>query len=108
MEFVVAADASKVGIVGVLLQEDSNDHLRLCAYWARKLKDAETRHSAYDKEALAILEVVSRVWRVYLLGCKCFSVVTDHATLVHLLKQSCYKLTNRQTHCVEKLMPYAN
>jgi len=37
-----------------------------------------------------------------------FLVVTDHATLVHLLKQSSDKLTNRQTHWVEKLMPYAN
>ena len=71
-EFIVATDASKVGIAGVLLQEDSEGHLRPCAYWARKLKDAETRYSAYDKEALAIVEAVSRVWRVYLLGCKCF------------------------------------
>ncbi len=30
-EFVVATDASKVGIDGVLLQEDSNGHLRPCA-----------------------------------------------------------------------------
>ena len=107
-DFVVATDASKVGIAGVLLQEDSDGHLRPCAYWARKLKDAETRYSAYDREALAIVEAVSRVWRTYLLGSKCFSVVTDHATLVHLLKQSSKKLTDRQTHWVEKLMPYAN
>ena len=107
-DFVVATDASKVGIAGVLLQEDSDGHLRPCAYWARKLKDAETRYSAYDREALAIVEAVSRVWRTYLLGSKCFSVVTDHATLVHLLKQSSEKLTDRQTHWVEKLMPYAN
>ncbi len=63
---------------------------------ARKLKDAETRYSAYDREALAIVEAVSRAWRTYLLGSKCFSsVVTDHATLVHLLKQSSDKLTDR-------------
>jgi len=36
-------------------------HLRPCAYWARKLKDAETRYSAYDKEAWVIMEVISRV-----------------------------------------------
>ena len=72
------------------------------------MKDAETRYSAYDKEALAIVEVVSQVWRVYSLGCKCFSMITDHATLVHLLQQSRDKLTDRQSHWVEKLMPYAN
>ena len=37
-EFVVATDASKVGIAGVLLQEDSKGHLRPCAYWAQKIK----------------------------------------------------------------------
>jgi hypothetical protein len=86
-EFIATTDASKVGIVGVLLQEDSESHLRSCAYWARKLKADETRYNAYDKEALAIVEAVSRVLRMYLLGCKCFSMVNDHATLVHLLKQ---------------------
>ena len=45
---------------------------------------------------------------MYLLGCKCFSVVTYHATLVHLLKQSSSKLTNMQTHKVEKLPPSEN
>ena len=45
---------------------------------------------------------------MYLLGCKCFSMITNHATLVHLLKQPSDKLTDRQSHCVEKLMPYAN
>jgi hypothetical protein len=84
-EFVVATDASKVGIAGVLLQEDTSRSLSPCAYWARKLKDCETRYSAYDREALAVVEVLSRVWRVYLLGYKRFSVVIDHATLTHLL-----------------------
>ena len=92
----------------LILQEDSDGHLRPCAYWARKLKDAETRYNAYDKEALAIVEAMSRVWRVYLLGRNCFSLIPDHATLVHLLKQSSDKLTDRQSHWVEKLMPYAN
>jgi hypothetical protein len=67
-EFVVETNASKVGIAGVLLQEDTSGSLRPCAYWARKLKDREPRFSACDREALAVVEVVSRVWRVYLLG----------------------------------------
>ena len=60
-EFVVATDASKVGIVGVLLQEDTSGSFRPCAYWASKLKDCELRYSAYDGEALAIVEAVSLV-----------------------------------------------
>ena len=42
-EFVVAIDGSKVGIGGVLLQEDTIGSLRQCAYLARILKDCETR-----------------------------------------------------------------
>ena len=63
-ELVVAADASKDGIASVPLQEDTSGSLRPCAYWARKLKDCETRYSAYDREALVVVEVVSRVWKV--------------------------------------------
>ncbi len=76
--------------------------MRPCAYWARKLKDAEIKYGDYDKEALAIVEGVSRVPKVYLLGCKCLSVVTNHAYLAHILKQPSDKLTDRQTHWVEK------
>ncbi len=54
------------------------------------------------------MEDVTRVYRMYLLGCKGFLVVTDYATLVHLLKQPSNRLTYRQTRWVEKLMPYAN
>jgi len=106
-EFAVATDASKVGIVGVLLQEDTSGSLRSRAYWARKLKKCETRYSAYGREALNVVGVVSRVWRVYLLGCKRFSIVTDHATLTYLLKQPNDKLTDRQVHRVERAMPFA-
>jgi hypothetical protein len=83
-EFFFVTDASNVGIVGVHLQEDTSGSLRPCAYWARKLKDCEMRYSAYDRESLVVVEDVSRVWRVYLLGCKRFSFVTNHATLTHL------------------------
>jgi hypothetical protein len=60
VEFDVAINASKVSIGGVQLQEDSEGHLRPCAYWARKLKDSEIRYSAYDKDALVMVEAVSR------------------------------------------------
>jgi hypothetical protein len=106
-EFVVATGASKVGIAGVLLQEDTFGSLRPCAYWTRKLRECETRYG-YDREALVVVEDVYRVWKVYLLGCKHFSVVTDHATLTHLIKQTSDKLMDRQGHWVERMMPFAH
>ncbi len=94
-KFVVATNARKDGIAGVLLQEVFEGQLRPFAYWARKLKDVETRYSAYDREALAMMEAVTRVQKIYLLVSKYFSVVMDHATRGHLLKKSIYKLTDR-------------
>ena len=41
-EFIVATNASKAGIAGVIFQEASEGHLRPCVYKARKLKDDET------------------------------------------------------------------
>jgi hypothetical protein len=97
-EFVVATDTSMVGCAGMFLQEDTSGSLRPCAYWARKYKDCETRYSAYDHEILTVVEAMSRVRRVHLLECTCFSVVTDHATLTHLLKQPSDKFTGRQVY----------
>ena len=103
-EFIVATESSNVGLGA--LQEDSEGSVRPCAYWARKLNDAGRNYSAYDLEALAAVEAVTRVWRMYLDGAASITVVTDHATLVHLLKQPSTNLTKRQAHFVEKLMPY--
>ena len=44
---------------------------------------------------------------MYLDGARSISVVTDHATLTHLLKQPSLNLTKRQARYVEQLMPYA-
>jgi len=49
---------------------------------------------------------VPRVWRVYLLACKRFLVVTDRANLTHLLRQASDKITDRQVPRVERLMPF--
>ena len=55
-----------------------------------------------------MMEALSRVWRVYVLGCKCFYVVADHASLVYLLKQSSDELIDSKTYRDEKVMSYAN
>ena len=107
-EFIVATDASDVGLGAVLLQDDGSGNVRPCAYWARKLNDAERNYSAYDKEALAVVEATTRVWRMYLDGALSITVVTDHATLTHLLKQPSKNLSPRQARYVERLMPYCS
>ena len=68
-EFFIVTDASKVCIVGVLLQEETSRSLRPCAYWSRKLKDCETMYSASAREALSVVEVVSRAYMESTLTC---------------------------------------
>ena len=104
--FVVATDASDVGLGGVLLQVGPTGSLQPCAYWARKLKPAERNWSAYDREALAATEAVQQ-WRCYLEGCKAFDLVVDHSTLQYLMRQSSENLTPRQQRLVERLQTYA-
>uniref|UniRef100_A0A1S3YQJ4 Reverse transcriptase RNase H-like domain-containing protein n=1 Tax=Nicotiana tabacum TaxID=4097 RepID=A0A1S3YQJ4_TOBAC len=64
-------DASDYTLGGVLLQEGHP-----VAYESRKLKDAEQRYAAHEKELLAVVHCL-RLWRHYLLGTP-FVVNTDN------------------------------
>lgn len=104
--FIVATDASNVGLAAVLLQ-DQGGGPQPVAYWARKLNVAErgNTYSAYDLEALAVCESIKH-WRCYLEGCCRFLVVSDHDTLRHLLRQPAERLNRRQVRYVRDLQPY--
>ena len=57
----VLTDASLVGI-GAVLEQQHGGEWHPVAFWSRKLKDPETRYSATDREWLAIIVAVTRVW----------------------------------------------
>uniref|UniRef100_A0A1S4BZT8 Reverse transcriptase n=1 Tax=Nicotiana tabacum TaxID=4097 RepID=A0A1S4BZT8_TOBAC len=69
--FKVQTDASEYALGGVLLQEGHP-----VAYESRKLKDAERRYAAHEKELLAVVHCL-RLWRHYQLGAP-FVVKTDN------------------------------
>jgi hypothetical protein len=72
------------------------------------LIDCLANYNAYNSEARVVSKAVSRVWIiVYLIGCKRFSIVIDHATFTHVFKQPVDKPTYQQSHCIEPLMPCA-
>jgi len=54
----------------VLLQNDAYISLRSCIYWAKILNDCEAQYIACDREALVVVETLSRVYMIYLIGCK--------------------------------------
>jgi hypothetical protein len=104
--FAVAKDASSVGIVAVLLQ-DQGGGVQPIFYGAPKLNPAERgkTYPACDLEALAACEAVKH-WRCYLEGCSRFLVVRDHDTLRHLLWQSNNMLNKRQARYLRDLQPF--
>ncbi|KAL0386089.1 UNVERIFIED_CONTAM: Transposon Tf2-11 polyprotein [Sesamum radiatum] len=95
--FVVETDASDFALGGVLMQDGHP-----VAFESRKLKDAERRYSAHEKELLAVVHCL-RLWRHYLLGSP-FVVKTDNTAVSHFMTQP--KLTSRQARWQELLSEF--
>jgi transposase InsO family protein len=81
--FVVHTDASAHAIGAVLSQRDDEGHMHPVAYHSRKLTDAQTRKSTFERELLAIKDALEH-WKDYLLGRDDTVLKTDHRPLTHL------------------------
>ena len=77
-ETQVIADASTVGLGGVLVQKQ-NGQYRVISYASRSLTDVERRYLQTEKEALALVWACER-FHPYLYGAK-FELITDHKPL---------------------------
>jgi len=82
LPFEIHTDASQVAIGAALMQRDSENKPHAIAYYSRKLRGPETRYSATDAEALAVVESV-RTFDPYVYGRR-FTVYTDHRPLVYV------------------------
>ena len=84
--FVLATDASTVGIGGVLFQPavpgEAPSADNIVAFVSRSLHAHEYAYSAYKLECLALVYCL-REWDDYLHGSK-FSVETDHRPCTHI------------------------
>jgi hypothetical protein len=87
-EFILRTDASDVGIGAVLLQAHP-DGIFPVAYLSRKLNRAERNYSVMERECLAIVWAVSKLYG-YLYG-RPFVLQTDHRPLTFLNQA---KMTN--------------
>ena len=99
-QFSIATDASGLGIGGVL-QVRREGNWQAAAYFSRQTRGAETRYSATELEALAVVETMH--FSHYLYG-KMFSVYTDHRPLCHLMTST--KLNGRLRRFAMKLQPW--
>ena len=102
-EFVMYTDASGAAVGAVLLQ-DQGQGLQPVAYESRKMSPAETRYPVHEQELLAVHHGL-KTFKVYLEGCKSFTVYTDHDTLRHFLKQK--DLSRRQARWSEFISSFA-
>ena len=84
--FLVATDASAVGLGAVLYQLDpETEKPRYIQFQARALNKAERNYSATKRELLAVVFALAR-FHHYIYGRR-FTLYTDHRALVHLQTQ---------------------
>lgn len=84
--FILATDASKLGLGCVLTQLDDDGREHPIMYASRGLISSEVNYAASKLECLAVIWAV-KMFRPYLLG-KRFTIITDHSALNGLLKTS--------------------
>ncbi|GKE55942.1 RNA-directed DNA polymerase [Tanacetum coccineum] len=96
--FQVECDASRVGIGGVLSQNQ-----RPIAFFSEKMNDARRKYSTYDKEFYAIVRSLD-TWRHYLLSNE-FVLFSDHEALKFINGQ--HKLKSRHAKWVEFIQAFS-
>lgn len=83
-DFILHTDASGYAIGAVLSQADESGDLHPVGYASRRLSDAETRYSVFERETLAVIWGINN-FRQYLYG-KRFVLYCDQKSLSYALK----------------------
>jgi len=88
--FVVAADASQLGLGGVLYQPTDDEHTitkhNIVAICSHQLNETQRRYPIYKKELWAVVYCL-RKFHTYIYGKRAVNVYTDHKPLIHILNQ---------------------
>ena len=83
-EILIATDAAKFGIGGIVFQGTNSDG-QIVGIFSRRLKEYEIRYSIPKKELLAIVFVIKK-FEKFLLGRR-FTILTDNISLLSSIKQ---------------------
>lgn len=102
-ELAVTTDASATAI-GAVIQQRAQAGWQPLAFLSKKLSDAQTKYSPYDRELLAIYTTIKH-YRHMLEG-KTFTVFTDHKPIVHAFKQDPLHSSPRQARHLEYIAQF--
>ena len=82
--FSIMTDASLLAVGAILLQNDTNQDLHLCAYFSRTFTPAQRNYDIYDRELLTVILALEE-WRQYLQGTQHpITIITDHKNLSYV------------------------
>ena len=98
-QYVIHADASKVGL-GAVLQQRYENGLRPVSFWSRKLSPTERAYDIYNREVLALVSAMHD-WRHLIQNGETVLVYTDHCSINWLQTQE--RLSLRQAKWMEYL-----
>ena len=101
-KFYLHCDPSDFGIGAVLVQLDQDGNEKPIAFMSKKLNTAQRNYSVTERECLAAVEAIKK-FRCYL-ELQEFEVITDHSSLVWLMKQQ--DVTGRLARWVWRLQGY--
>ena len=94
----IATDASDTGI-GAVLQQLIDGTWTPLSFYSKKLKPAETKYSAFDKELLAMYKAVKH-FRYFVEG-RPFSIYTDHKPLTTIFNTNKTSYAPRQLRHID-------
>ena len=87
--------------VGAVLQQKIEDSRQSIAFFSRKLRPAETRYSAFDRDLLAVYLAVK-----HFVEGREFLILTDHKPLTFALSITTDKYTPRQTRHLDYISQF--
>jgi len=79
-------DASQIGIVGWIGQEDENRKIRPTEFYSRKLRNSQMYYRTYQKELFAIYDSLQHFQNT--LAGHTFIILTDHGPLENFMSQT--------------------
>lgn len=104
INLIVAVDASSTSIGGVIHQIEDNE-LKPLAFFSRKLTPTQIKYSTYDRELLAIYEMIRH--HRFMLEARSFEIHTDHKPLMFVFKQKLDKASPRQARQLDFISQFS-